>query len=195
MTAADTLVFFSAVDPVEPWRDALASAVPDLAVRTADEIGPDDAVRSALVWKPPLGFFTSYPDLRLITILGAGVDALAGRPDLPPVPFARISDPETARMMTQYVLFAVLRYARDVPVFEQAQRERRWHQVHPRRAGRISVGVLGLGELGGAAAAELARQGFPVRGWSRSPKTIEGVTTLSGKRVSPTCWPEARSWS
>lgn len=181
MTAAETLVFFSDVDPIGPWRDALAAADPALLVRTPDEIGAAETVRYALVWKPPLGFFARYPDLGLITILGAGADALAGRPDLPPVPIARISDPEMARMMCQYVLFAVLRHARDIPAFEQAQRERRWHYIHPRPAGRIPVGVLGLGELGAAAAIALARQSFPVRGWSRSPKSIDGVTTLSGE--------------
>ena len=177
---SETLIFASAVDPVGPWRTALEAILPDVAVRTPEEIGPGDAVRYALVWKPPAGFFARHPGLRLVTILGAGADALAGRDDLPDVPVTRLSDPEMARMMAHYVLFSVLRYARDIPAFEAAQRAGRWHYVHPREPRRIHVGVLGLGELGGAAALELARQGFAVSGWSRTAKDLPGVTCRSG---------------
>jgi glyoxylate/hydroxypyruvate reductase A len=179
----ETLVFASAVDPVEPWRAALEAELPDLAVRTPEAIGPEDDVRYALVWKPPAGFFARHPGLRLVTILGAGADALAGRDDLPDVPVTRLSDPEMARMMAQYVLFAVLRYARDIPAFEAAQRQGRWHYVHPREAREIRVGVLGLGELGGTAALELARQGFTVSGWSRTPKDLPGIACHAGQEA------------
>lgn len=179
----ETLVFASAVDPVEPWRAALEAELPDLAVRTPEAIGPEDDVRYALVWKPPAGFFARHPSLRLVTILGAGADALAGRDDLPAVPVTRLSDPEMARMMAHYVLFAVLRYARDIPAFEAAQRQGRWHYVHPREAREIRVGVLGLGELGGAAALELARQGFTVSGWSRTPKDLPGIACHAGQEA------------
>ena len=179
----ETLVFASAVDPIEPWRAALEAELPDLAVRTPEAIGPEDDVRCALVWKPPAGFFARHPSLRLVTILGAGADALAGRDDLPAVPVTRLSDPEMARMMAHYVLFAVLRYARDIPAFEAAQRQGRWHYVHPREAREIRVGVLGLGELGGAAALELARQGFTVSGWSRTPKDLPGIACHAGQEA------------
>ena len=177
---SESLVFFNSSGPVDPWRDALADLVPDLAVRSSEEITRVEDVRYALVWDPPHGFFDRYPGLRLITILGAGADAFAGRTDLPAVPVARISDPGMARMMSHYVLFAVLRYARDIPLLEAAQRERRWNYVQPRPAATVTVGILGLGELGSLAASELARQGFAVRGWSRSPKAIEGVTSMTG---------------
>lgn len=181
----ETLVFYSQFDPIEPWREAVQSVVPDLLFKAPDEIGPDEDVRYALVWKPPIGFFDAYPKLRLVTILGAGADALAGRTDLPSIPVARLSDPEMGRMMSHYVLFAVLRYARDIPAFEAAQRRERWEYTHPREAREIRVGVLGLGELGAVAAMELARQGFAVSGWSRTPKTLPDVTTTAGRDALP----------
>ncbi|WP_375464569.1 2-hydroxyacid dehydrogenase [uncultured Methylobacterium sp.] len=180
--ATETLVFASAVDPIGPWRDTIEAILPDVCVRAPDAAEPG-AVRYALIWKPPHGFFARYPALRLVTILGAGADALAGRDDLPDVPITRLSDPEMARMMSHYVLFAVLRYARDIPAFDVAQREARWHYVHPREAREIRVGVLGLGELGGAAAIELARQGFSVRGWARSQKHLPDVACYTGREA------------
>lgn len=179
------LVFYSAFDGPQEWKEALEAAVPGLEVRIAragdGQVEGDPAdVRSALVWKPPHGFFRAFPNLSLVINLGAGVDALVARDDLPDVPITRLSDPEMSKMMAAFVLFAVLRHAREIPAFEKAQRERRWRYVHPRTAGEIRVGVLGLGELGSAAALEIARQGFDVRGWSRSPKTLPGVACLHG---------------
>ena len=82
--------------------------------------------------------------------------------------------------MTSYVLFSVIRYARDIPIFERAQRRGEWQYVHPRALSDIRVGVLGLGELGAPAAKALAGLGFDVRGWSRSLKSIDGVTCSAG---------------
>ncbi|WP_028240540.1 2-hydroxyacid dehydrogenase [Stutzerimonas azotifigens] len=183
---SETLVFYSELDPFEQWRGLLAPLLPGVRiVRSCDEVVDPASVRYALVWKPPVGFFARFPNLQLVINLGAGVDSLVGRGDLPDVPITRLSDPDMARMMAGYVLFAVLRYARDIPAFERAQRERRWHYLHPREPSSIRVGVLGLGELGARAAQELARQGFSVRGWSRSPKVLEGIPCCAGQEALP----------
>jgi glyoxylate/hydroxypyruvate reductase A len=179
----EVMAFYSALDDFETWRAALSAEGIDL--RQADEIADPASVRHALVWKPPHGFFAHYPNLGLVVNLGAGVDALVGRDDLPDVPITRLSDPKMARMMAGYVLFAVTRHARDIPAFERAQRERRWHYIHPRDPETISVGVLGLGELGLAAALECARQGYRVLGWSNTLKSIEGIETSAGLRALP----------
>jgi glyoxylate/hydroxypyruvate reductase A len=84
-------------------------------------------------------------------------------------------------LMTSYVLFAVIRHARDIPALERAQRRRAWHYIHPRALSSIKVGVLGLGELGAAAAAALAQVGFDVTGWARTEKTIPGVRCVAGR--------------
>ena len=44
----------------------------------------------------------------------------------------------------------------------------------------MTIGLLGLGALGVAAAERLLHAGFNVTGWSRSSKAIEGVETLTG---------------
>lgn len=181
----ESLVFYSEYDEPAAWTEALAAHLPDLDIRVYPDVGAPEAVRYALVWKPPQGFLARFPGLRLVVNLGAGVDALLARDDLPDVPITRISDPNMARMMAGYVLFAVLRYARDIPLFERAKRERRWAYVHPREACETRVGVLGLGELGATAAAELVRHGFDVRGWSRSPKSVAGVSCVHGKDALP----------
>jgi glyoxylate/hydroxypyruvate reductase len=177
----DTLLFYSAFDDPVAWQRALQAELPDLAVRIHPDIGDPEKVDYALVWKPPVGFFAEFRNLKLVTNLGAGIDSLVGRNDLPPVPISRLSDPGMVALMVSYVLFAVVRYARDIPIFEQAQRQREWRYVHPRALSAIKVGVLGLGELGAPAAIALAQAGFDVRGWARSPKNLPGVACVSGR--------------
>lgn len=180
---AELMAFYSAFDDFAIWQAALAEEGIDL--RQADDITDPAQVRHALVWKPPHGFFARYPNLGLVVNLGAGVDALVGRDDLPEVPITRLSDPKMARMMAGYVLFAVTRHARDIPSFERAQRASRWDYIHPRDPEAITVGVLGLGELGLIAARECARQGYRVHGWSNTLKTEDGIATSAGLEALP----------
>lgn len=177
----DTLVFYSGPDPFETWRDALAPHLGDhVRIENADAVGDPETVRFALVWMPPEGFFARFPNLELVINLGAGVDKLVARDDLPDVPITRLSDPEMGKMMAGFVLFSVLRHARDIPHFEAAQARREWAYRHPRAAGDISVAVLGLGELGALAATEIARQGYDTHGWATRPRDLAGVTVHCG---------------
>ncbi|HEY0295575.1 MAG TPA: glyoxylate/hydroxypyruvate reductase A [Bordetella sp.] len=187
-----TLVFYSAFDDFGTWKRALQAQAPALRVLHWQEADDPQAVDYALVWKPPEGFFRGMTRLKLIVNLGAGVDSLVSRADLPEgVPITRISDPQMARMMAGYVLFATLRHARDIPYFEQAQRRGEWAYRHPRNPEDIRVAVLGLGELGARAASELRRQGLTVLGWSRSPRQIEGVRCHAGMETLDTVLAQA----
>jgi glyoxylate/hydroxypyruvate reductase A len=176
----DAVVFYSQFDDPVAWRQALRAELPDLGFHAHPDIGDPQAVRYALTWKPPVGFFAAFPNLALVVNLGAGVDSLVARDDLPDVPISRLQDDGMVSLMTSYVLFSVLRYSRDIPAFERAQRRGEWHYIHPRPLSAIKVGVLGLGELGAAAAAALAHTGLDVTGWARTQKTIAGVRCTTG---------------
>jgi glyoxylate/hydroxypyruvate reductase A len=89
-------------------------------------------------------------------------------------------DPSLTRTMSEYVLLAVLRHHRELDRFERAQRAREWAYAFPPQAADRRVGIMGLGELGAAAARRLVANGFQVAGWSRSPKAIEGVVSYAG---------------
>ncbi|WP_341992655.1 glyoxylate/hydroxypyruvate reductase A [Azorhizobium sp. AG788] len=182
---SEALVFYSKADSADEWISALRPHLPDLEMRVAPDVGDPLDVHYAVVWKPPQGFFVPFTNLKLVVNLGAGVDALVSRTDLPDLPVTRLSDPHMSRMMASFVLMSVLRHARDIPAFEKAQREKRWNYVHPRMAGDIKVGVLGLGELGSAAVLELSLQGFDVRGWSRTQKRLPGIDCRAGMDALP----------
>ncbi|MGS1096860.1 2-hydroxyacid dehydrogenase (plasmid) [Aquamicrobium terrae] len=173
------LLFYSEFDDPQEWEEALKAELPDLDFRVYPEVGDPADIRYVLAWKPFPGFFAPFANLELVVNLGAGIDSLAGRADLPDVPIARLSDPGMVTLMRSYVLFSVIRYARDIPAFEEAKRLRQWRYIHPRPLHRIKVGVMGLGHLGAAAAAALAEAGFDVSGWDHAPKEIAGVRCYS----------------
>lgn len=173
------LVFYSQFDEPEPWRRALSDLLPGLDFRVDPDVGNPDEVHYVLAWQPPPGFFKRFKNLKLVTNLGAGVDSLAHRDDLPDVPISRLSDQGMLNLMRSYVLFAVIRYARDMPDFEQAKQRGEWHYIHPTPLHQTRVGVLGLGVLGATVARAMADLGFDVRGWDHAEKHIPGVATYS----------------
>ena len=176
------LLFLSEADPVDPWRAALLAEMPDLDIRVwPEQVGEPEDIDVALVWNPPPGELSRFPNLKAILSLGAGIDALMRDDTLPDLPLARMVDPSMTSTMADYVLLAVLRHHRHFDLFEREQRAGRWTFVFPKRPEDRTVGILGLGELGQAAALKLQAHGFEVRGWSRSPKKIEDVQSFHGR--------------
>jgi glyoxylate/hydroxypyruvate reductase A len=57
----------------------------------------------------------------------------------------------------------------------------KWSYRKPRDRQDFAIGVMGLGVLGERVAKALRMFDFPVHGWSRSPKAIEGVFTHNGE--------------
>jgi glyoxylate/hydroxypyruvate reductase A len=174
------LMFLSADDPVEAWREALLAEIPGLDFRIWPEVGDPAEIDVALVWQPPPGELARYPSLRAILSLGAGIDGLLAQAGLPDVPIARMVDPSLTRTMSEYVLLATLRHHRQFDHFERAQRAARWSFALPPQAAERQVGIMGLGVLGSAAAASLAAHGFRVAGWSREAKRLAGVESFAG---------------
>jgi glyoxylate/hydroxypyruvate reductase len=178
---AVALLFLSPDDPADAWRAELQARISDLDVRIWPEVGDPAEIELALVWRPPPGELARYPHLRAILSLGAGIDGLIADPELPDVPIARMVDPSLTRTMTEYVLLAVLRHHREFDRFERAQRAREWAYAFPPQAADRRVGIMGLGELGAAAAGRLVAHGFQVLGWSRSAKALDGVVSYAGR--------------
>jgi glyoxylate/hydroxypyruvate reductase A len=138
-------------------------------------------VRYAAVWKPKPGELASFPNLRVIFNLGAGVDALMADRSLPGVPLVRVAVADLTDRMAEYVVLHVLMHHRQEPYLRQSQREKRWQPKFQWAANAVSVGIMGLGTLGANAADILRRLGFRVSGWSRSAKEIEGVACFHGE--------------
>jgi glyoxylate/hydroxypyruvate reductase A len=109
-----------------------------------------------------------------------GVEKLLADPGLPrDVPLARLIDPGMVAAMSETVIAHVLDWHRHHYHYRALQREKRWRRVRQFLASDRTVGLLGLGELGGDAARKLLALGFKVAGWSRRPKNLEGVRSFT----------------
>ena len=73
----------SDIDRGDSWRRVLLELEPGLGLREWPEIGDPNDIEYALVWKPPQGELKTYPNLKAIFSIGAGIDHLASDPELP----------------------------------------------------------------------------------------------------------------
>ena len=167
---------------MEDWRNALLAEDPGLDVRRFPDAGDSAAIEAAVVWTShDMAELRRYPNLRLIVSMGAGVDHLLRPPGPPPgVPVARLKDARLTQGMTEWVLLNVLRFHRQDLEYRALQAARRWEELPAPDTATRRIGILGLGELGGAAAAALLALGFPVMGWSRTPKQRPGGECFHG---------------
>jgi glyoxylate/hydroxypyruvate reductase A len=83
-------------------------------------------------------------------------------------------------MMTEYVVMHVLRFHREMPKYEEAQRNREWLRTRIVRPEERRIGFLGLGLMATAPALVLKSLGFPVSAWVRSPRKDEAIRIFHG---------------
>jgi glyoxylate/hydroxypyruvate reductase len=167
---------------MEAWRDALLELDPSLEIRMFPEAGDPADIEAAVCWTShDMGELRRYPNLKLIVSMGAGVDHLLRPPGPPPgIPVARLVDHRLTTGMTEWVLLNVLRFHRQDPDYRALQAARIWEELPAPETSARRIGILGVGELGAASAKALLSLGFPVMGWSRRPKAIEGVESFHG---------------
>ena len=166
---------------LQAWREALAAALPEaLWLDRAAALRHANEVQAAVVANPPPGSLQGLPRLRLIQSLWAGVDRLLADPTLPTgVPIARMVDPAMSAAMAETALWAVLSLHRGFFAYARRQREGRWQAHAQRRADEVRVLVLGQGQMGQAAAARIAQQGYAVQGWRRDGQALAPLLARS----------------
>ncbi len=163
----------------ETWIAGLQSEFPDATITQWAPGAPQ--ADHAVVWAPPQEFIDAQPQLRGIFNIGAGVDALL-KLDVPPTTrIVRLDDAGMSVQMAEYVCHALIRHVREFDVYQAGAPEGNWSYRKPRLRRDFPVGVMGLGILGERVAKTVAQFDFPVNGWSRSPKSVEGVRCFAGK--------------
>jgi glyoxylate/hydroxypyruvate reductase len=162
----------------EPWLAGLRAALPQADVSLWQPGAPQ--ADYAVVWAPPQQFFDEQPALKAVFNTGAGVDALLRLRVPASTQIVRLDDAGMSVQMAEYVCHAVIRHFREFDGYEADTRAGKWSFRKPRSRVDFSVGVLGLGVLGQRVAKSLAVFDFPVHGWSRSAKHLDGVRCWHG---------------
>ncbi|MCL6283850.1 glyoxylate/hydroxypyruvate reductase A [Ruegeria sp. 2012CJ41-6] len=173
MTDAEIAQAVRAHDPradVRPLADP--GDLSDVAMLAVSKLDPDLPHR--------------LPNLKLVQKLGAGVETIVRHPALADhVRVARLKPEAPAREIAEWFLTYILNAQRQGDRFRRQQARADWSPTAPRVTSDTVVGVLGLGHIGGLTARLLGQFGFQVHGWSRSPKSLPGVTCHHGQNALP----------
>ncbi|KEQ16840.1 2-hydroxyacid dehydrogenase [Endozoicomonas numazuensis] len=166
----------------EVWTAAVKKAFPDADVRHwVEEESHDWLADYAVIWQPPDSFFVQQSRLKAVFNQGVGVDSLVNINSLPAdLPVFKLRGVGMEEYMSDYVTYGLLHFYRDFDLYRQQQSSPLWkqHRIDPKSD--WTVGVLGMGVIGKAVAKTISGLGFPVIGWSRTEKQIEGVKCVAG---------------
>ncbi len=169
MTDSAVIAYFSVDDPVDPWRPLCRAATPPLELQNwPDEIENPERIEAAFVWMAPPEIWETLPNLRLVQTIGTGVDHLLAHPPPAPVVLARTVDPTLTEQMVEYALLAILTCHRGLLGHLENQRMAVWGQPPYAETSETRVGVMGVGQIGGAILDRLQAFRFRLRAWSRS---------------------------
>ncbi len=166
-----TLLLKSLPARAEVWSRVFAEA--GLPIETDPEAIADPAEISVLAcWQPPEDL-SIYPNLKAVLSVGAGVDQM---PELPPqIMLCRSLAPGIEMLVRDWAVMACLMLHRDIPSYMAQAEKGVWQGLPVTLSSQRRVGILGMGRIGKLLAQSLVDLGFPVRGWSRSGRPVDGV--------------------
>ena len=162
------------------FRQAFARELPDLEFYHSSECFEPEKVRYLLTWNVP-DDVSRYRNLEVLFSIGAGVDQF--NPETVPghVKLVRMVEEGIVRMMQEYVVLGVLTLHREILAYREQQRRGIWQALATSQATHRRIGFLGLGMLAQASIDLLKPFQFPLAAWSRSEKTVEGITCFHGE--------------
>lgn len=175
-----TVLFAASTARWSEYEAPLTRALVDAGVdaRVGMEFDPADVDYIVYAPNSDVQDFTPYTRLKAVLNLWAGVEDVVGNATLQ-VPLARMVDDGLTRGMIEWVTGHTLRHHLGMDAHIHGLKGE-WRIDVPPLAEDRDVTILGLGTLGTACATTLAGLGFRVTGWSRSRKSVENVTCLSG---------------
>lgn len=175
------ILYAGVPEQTEAWIGRLQALDPKLSFRIWPDWGEPDEVDFIIVSGSIPGDLSIFRKARAIQSTWAGVNALLRGKFPTGVPIARMVDRGLSANMVEYLVYYALDALREGRKLRAAQRDGRWLELPLRWARDFPIGILGLGTLGQDTAAKLGQLGFPVSGWSRTPKQIEGIASFAGK--------------
>ena len=174
----------STVDLKMEFGEAFELVSDKLRLYTPQEIADPSEIKFALSWKPADNAFATYPNLKVVSSIAAGVDNILNCPSLPlDVIVTRVCDPDQAYMMAGYAVWQVIWYHRNMRKYLINESNHVWHWVDRLPIRECTVGILGFGAFGQTVAKALVTLGYPVVVACRTKRTnpnYTGITILSG---------------
>jgi len=162
------------------WRETFAQQLPDLEIRFWPDAGDVADIEYLAFVRPDFGVLPDFPNLKAMFSRSAGVDGFVNHPRLPKVPLGKVEPSGGDPMMTEYVIMHVLRFHREMPLYQERQKRHEWARVPIVRPEERRIGFLGYGMMAKAPALVLKQLGFPVTAWTRTPKPGAEIPVFHG---------------
>lgn len=168
---------------MQPWKEALLKKDSNLDIEIWPDISQKNKVQFIVAWNQPKHLLNTFPNLKAVTSLGAGVDHILRDEALPDdIPVCRLVPPSLVRQMKEYVLNTILNYQRNTLKYARQKRQGIWETYPNKSPQEFTIGIMGLGELGRPVAEQLAGLEYRLAGWSKSSKQIDSVKTFAGEQ-------------
>lgn len=158
------------IDAAFQRRPDLAGQVKLTITRNQENIGDHLKTANILMgaFLPKELIRTGAPWLKNIHVIGAGVEYLYPMDWLPPTVVLTNSRGVHQQKGAESILLLVLMLNNNIPAFATAQRNALWNPLYSTSLKGKTALVVGVGELGGAAAAQLRSHGLRIIGIRRS---------------------------
>ena len=181
MKTLDLVCLSEQYDLKEWFGQHFAADYPWINVLPPDEVANPSRIRHAMVWEPGREAFEPYPNLELVSCIGAGVDALLEHPGLnPQVSITRMINREQAQMMAGFASWFIVGWHRDIWGYLAQQQAQEWNVINFTPPSDFPVGILGYGTMGQALAESLRSFGYPVSAFVRTVKSEDTVRVVAG---------------
>eukprot|EP01024_Parvocaulis_polyphysoides_P004731 TRINITY_DN1117_c0_g1_i17.p1 TRINITY_DN1117_c0_g1~~TRINITY_DN1117_c0_g1_i17.p1 ORF type:complete len:314 (+),score=34.61 TRINITY_DN1117_c0_g1_i17:48-989(+) len=159
----------------------------DWDVNKGDDQCAVDEVTFAVVLDPPKDLLVKFPNLKAIQSTAAGVDHLVDKEIPKNIPILRVVDDVMCQRMATWMVWAVTNIHRKMDQFYSDQQSKIWNRVLGNEVKDncdVTIGIMGLGAMGGTTAKFLLQMGYKVIGWTRSPRNDEeeGLQCFNGSQ-------------
>lgn len=163
------------------WKEILQKETNEIPIYEIGEKHPKEEITMALVWQHPKGSLKQYPNLKCVASMGAGVDFIMSDPDVSEnITVTRVVDPMLASDMSEFVIGCIFAHLKNLHFYGQQEARKSWTRKPYLRKKDVTIGIMGLGELGGTLSKDLQQMDFSVQGWANSNK--EGTKTFVGEK-------------
>lgn len=164
------------------WSQALVELDSNLQCIDASNDNIDNP-DFALLWSPSQALIDQLQSVKIIFSMGAGVETILNKQNLPDCPIIKLQDDELVKQMRFHVVHNVLHIYKNMFLYQQNQINKKWQSFSVQRPESLTIGVLGLGQLGADCALSLNSLGFNVIGWSKSKKHLENISTFEESQL------------
>jgi glyoxylate/hydroxypyruvate reductase A len=163
------------------WQQQFQQLLPTTKIQCWPTIDEPESVEFSVAWKHPQGIWTQFPQLQVVSSLGAGCEHLVFDQTLPShVQITRVVDDDLTEQMAEYILTSLLMIKRQFLGYIQQQQHKEWHYIKPQKI--TNVMILGYGQLGMAVATKLQQLNFSVLAYAKHQREHDGISVITDKR-------------